>query len=130
VTLSGTMISLDGTGCRETGARTTTVTVVPAGTIVFGSGFWSTTTTLFGSPGASPLTCSRSFALAATFCASESSRFRKSGTCTWGAGTYTPRELDGDAVSATAGSPASRKQEERSKSRSIRDEGLGGAREG
>jgi hypothetical protein len=67
VSLSGTMISGDGPVCREAGTRTTTVTVVPAGTIVFGSGFCSTTMTLFGSTGASPLTCSRRRASVAAF---------------------------------------------------------------
>ena len=66
VTLSGTMTSR-GAVLLAVGAWTTTVTVVPARTRVLGSGFCSTTTTLVGSAGGPPLTCSRRRASVMTF---------------------------------------------------------------
>src|SRR5580765_707029 len=124
VSLSGTMTARDGPVCRDAVAWTTTVTVVPAGTVALGSGVCLTTTNLLASDGASPLTWRRRRASVVTFCASESSRWRRSGTCTCtcmeGAGVYIRCAGDGFAVSARTGSPGPTSHETTQASQTIR----------
>src|SRR5215813_7568760 len=117
----GTTTARDGGGCDVLGAWTTTVITLPTAALVFGSGVCRTTITLVGSS-------------AAIFCASASTCWRRSGTCTlMMAGVYARPEVDGlegVAVSANAGRPpAQTTGTSRTRSAASRRDGHGDGRD-